>query len=190
MIQSGSQNNQDASTIVERKQDDCTVGVGLLPSRDDSIHHMGHMWIRWLDPFTAQFHYREYWPVMDDLPDSLSDEEIRDYLCKNSVRGLYRLDTEGQKIEERGQRYRKEDWNFTERAFFRLTMQRCYLPDGVKSRLSGYYSCSEELPNTNNCSSWAITSLRYAREDANFIPCERIKRLRYVEIAIWCNNLY
>jgi hypothetical protein len=168
---------------------DFIVGIGLLPSRNDSIYHMGHMWIRWRNPFNQELFHRGYWPVLDDLPPDISNDEVRKYLCRNKVRGMYKVDSTGRDIEDK-QTYRKQDWNFAENAFHCLTMLHCSLPDGINFRLSGYYSCSEKLSKTNNCCSWAVTSLRLAQGNPNFIPCERIKRLRLVEETIWGNNEY
>lgn len=164
------------------------VGVGLIPSRDDSVYHMGHMWLRWKSPFSGDMHHRGYWPILDDLPANLSDEETRTYLCNNKVRGLYKVDTAGRDTELSGTKHRAHAWNFAEREFYRLTMGRCSLPDGYSYRIFGHYSCNEALQDTDNCSSWAIASLRHAKEDHTFIACQRTKRLSHVEIAIWGNN--
>ena len=167
-----------------------TVGVGLQPSRDDDIYHLGHMWIRWPNPFTGELSHRGYWPVLDDLPIGLSNHDMRNYLCKNAVRGMYKIDTAGRNIENANIDHRRQHWEFSERAFYRLAMIHCNLPDGVGFRLTGKYSCSENIDDTDNCSSWAITALRAAMENPNFINCQRIKRLRFVEKAIWGSNEY
>jgi len=164
---------------------DFEVGVGLQPSKNDSVHHMGHFWIRWINPFTGEVSHRGYWPVLDDLPAGLTKDDTRDYLCNNKVRGLFKIDTAGYEIEKNEPTHKKMHWSFTERAFMHLTLWHCKLPDGASFKLSGNYSCSEKLHNTDNCSSWAIKALRAARKEPSFIHCDRIKRLKFVEEAIW-----
>ena len=162
------------------------VGVGLQPSANDLIHHMGHMWIRWTNPFTNEVSHRGYWPVLEDLP---KDVNVREYFLDKDntykVRGCYKIDTDGREIEEAEKEYKSKNWSFSERAFFYLTMWHCKLPDGASIQKSGMYSINEEANDTHNCSSWAITALRTARNKPNFISCDRIKRLKYVERAIW-----
>jgi len=166
------------------------VGVGLQPSRDDTVHRMGHMWIRWVEPSDGELHHRGYWPLLSDVPPGLSADEVRSFLITHSVRGLYRIDTDGKALEAASPSARIQNWNFSERAYSRLTLLFCWLPDGKTFRMFGMYSCSESLEDTHNCSSWAISCLRAAKEDPGFIPCDRLKRLKYVEQAIWGSMTY
>src|SRR5256885_1545378 len=86
------------------------VGTGLQPSRDDNVYHMGHMWLRWINPYNGETAHRGYWPVLDDLPPELADDEARTYLCTNAVRGLYKVDTTGRELEQGSVRVRSRSW--------------------------------------------------------------------------------
>ncbi|MBF0608693.1 MAG: hypothetical protein SFH39_17955 [Candidatus Magnetobacterium sp. LHC-1] len=161
------------------------VGVGLQQSRDDHRLNMGHMWLRWYDEDEGRFQYRGYYPVMEDLPDT-HPSELREHLCFEVVRGCYKDDIEARIIEEEIDKnsYLVKCWDFSVEQHDKV-LQYCRLPEGRSYVISGHYSCNEKITYADNCSSWTIKTLVKAKDDDGFITCDRPKRLKHVERAIW-----
>ncbi|MBF0608661.1 MAG: hypothetical protein SFH39_03295 [Candidatus Magnetobacterium sp. LHC-1] len=138
------------------------VGVGLLPSRNDTKRHMGHMWLRWYDDKEGKFQYRGYYPVVADIPPDIADSELRKYFCNKGVkvRGCYMDDIEARESEEsmNKHQYLVKCWDILGEQYD-MVLQDCFLLEDEIFVVSGFYSCDEDIDDADNCSSWAIKKL-------------------------------
>ena len=163
----------------------CSIGAGLHPSRLDERHRMGHMWLRWKDELSGQTVTRGYWPELSEVPPGVDE---REYLCNYAVPGYYKADSSESDLIEADKRFRLASWDLPEASRDKLSTWWCFLPVNQKWCPSGQYSCNEKIPDTHNCCSWAVAGLRFAAEDNKIVVCERTKRLKHVELAIWGND--
>lgn len=163
------------------------IGTHLFPRRADSQYHMGHMWIYWTATAILLAH-RGYWPIFSLIPKEFRHpSKYREFLISNFVPGRY-LDESMNPITVRIMGPFREEvldqrWSIDTLGRTRVQL-RCYIPMGCDGVDEGLYSCDENREDCENCSSWALNILRGTVGDPNFLPCERPKRLRYVEQAI------
>lgn len=164
--------------------------VSLQRSRDDANWHMGHMWVFWREPESSGAEYRGYYPKLNCVPPGHRHTEgLRTYLIENEVPGQYIRDDDAAALQEADTPLPilTKRWPCAAHEFNRL-LATCYLPVGCDEQEEGHYSCSEQLLHTHNCSSWSIARINDAAKAA-LVSCDRPKRLKYVEAAIWGDEL-
>jgi hypothetical protein len=162
-------------------------GTFLFPSRADLAYRMGHMWVYWVTSGGRK--HRGYWPDWTHVPaDVRRSNSYRDFFTENFVPGRcvdesLNVITVNMMVSF-GDDIRSREWIVDDRAEMLLELKW-----GLKENQDGIdygsYSCDESRKDCNNCSSWALEVMREVRGDPAFLPCERPKRLRHVELAIW-----
>lgn len=165
------------------------LGVLLFPSRADAEYHMGHLWIIWTRAGATESPSRGYRPDYSQIPKEFrSPSKYRDYFIANAVPGqivneAFRDDTVKVLKQQRND-VRETGWPIDARGLAHVELEG-FIPHGHYVFTKGKYSCDLKREDCDNCSSWGLKVVRGAMHDPGFLPCERPKRLRDVEHAIW-----
>ena len=147
---------------------------------------MGHMWVYWTNAEGPHPPYRGFYPDITDIPPEYEDPKTWPrFFAKHSVRGECRVDIYAMELTEQSrEKLRDKKWTIDHEKKDRLE-RICFIPEDRISIHKGRYSWNKRRADWDNCSSWAIKIVNQVMDDANFIICNRPKRLQHVVRAIW-----
>jgi hypothetical protein len=160
------------------------MGVGLYPlTPSDQDMPAGHMWLKWTDPKSGGKNYRGFYACFDSFPEKVQQDRKlqRRLVVKGAVPGEIRDDVRAAQLEERfgrGEQYYSADWAIDQGRAARLD-ELC--PVGARD----LYSWSEDWPDCDNCSSWAIATVNAAMGDPTFLQADRPRALSSVMECLW-----
>jgi len=163
------------------------MGIGMIMPEVVESFSYGHVWIYSKEKKDNFYpHCIGYYPVEDDIPPEIRNNRMQmlRFFVRNSVRGLYRVDTPARLVMQRNinQIFLKE-WRITKEQLNKLLV-RCNFQNKKDYKLEGRYSLGRKQPNWDNCSSWVIKVVSKIMNDATFLTCSSPKKLESIKAEI------